>query len=798
MNTDSLLKASAEQSGVTIANQLVDQGSGLTVSEAEFIPFQHHDEWIGTKLEEKQRIKGLLGAMQSIHNDPRGIIKAIESLAAANRGRESWSFGNLKTLYYAWKDTQDWRVLRRNYRHQSALPPEFVRHLSAMVLREHRSRTQAIERVRAAWRAGEVVPGYGTWREWFARTFPTLEVPPHFAGDYPPSWSDRNLRNNMPSRAQHTLATKGLAAAQRHLPHLIRDTSKLRPLELVVFDDFKTDIRVCAYNPVLKKWEVVPCMGLLAMDVATRRVLHYGLIPRLTLPRRASRDDTAPLTEQEIENDEAMRKIAISRRDLQLVLKGIFQRYGVPSDYCMTLLVENAAAAITAELEAALEIYFHGQVRVCRTNMLEHRTLANGFTERGGKPWEKGWIESAFNLMHNIAGNLPGQTGSLEQENAPGDLAARIAYTLAALEGLTPEQAAQAKLPVLDVEQATAAYGAIFDRMDQRGEHSPHRMLGFDRIKVWRRGPGENFKPLSQLQLTAGEDPAQLEIVDRVQSPRERWACLMKQVQPFRKVPEFVIALLAFTPTKKIAVRNHKVTFTQGQFKGTFLDLEGQLAKLPEGTKVIGYYDEQAPTHLFVTNLEGAPLAVLERQPDKTDITNPAEVSQAQAIMARFFQGQVAGRVAELLAPDAAQAAADRQHNNALRASHGLDPINLPAPNEAASASRAITPAMPDQEANATEGRATLSRTLARDAFAPAGDQFAAAERTAAAIGRTIVTDADRRAARAEIERVQREAAKQLTSEEIAAATQREPASETNTPFSAEEIADIFRDDPKA
>lgn len=729
---------------------VIHSGSGLTTQEAEFIPFQHHEEWLGTPLDEKQRIKEMLGAMQSIKADERGVVQACTALAQLNCNRKGWSKHNLKTLYYGWRETEDWRLLRRNYRHESALPVEFTRYLCTMVLREHRSRKQAIERVRASWRAGEIIPGYGTWRQWFAASWPDRDVPAHFGGDYPDGWSTTNLRNQMPSRAQHTLATRGLAAAQRHLPHLIRDTSALRPLEMVVFDDFKTDIRVAAYNPVLRKWEIVPCAGLVAMDVATRLILSYGLVPRLTLPKRASRDDHRPLTPAEIEADEKMRKISVSRADLQRVLKEMFQRYGVPADYAMTLLVENAAAAITEGLESALEIYFHGQVRVCRTDMLEQRTPGNGFIERGGKPWEKGWIESAFNLMHNLAGNLPGQTGSLEMENAPGDLAARIAYSLAVLDGMSPEQAEAAKLPVLKVEDAMLGYGKIFELMDQRGEHAPHRMLGFDKLKVCRSGPGLPWQPLEQLTLTAGDDCSAIEVVERPQSPRERWAALKQQVKPFAKVPDFVIALLAFTPTKKIAFRNHRVTFVHGGEGFTFLDLEGKLKALSEGTKVIGYFDEASPSHLYLTNLAGTPLAVLPRQPSKTDITDPAAISAAQAVMARFFQGQVAGPVEELLADDRAAALADADHNDAERARLGLDPISSSV---RPSASRAHK--MPGDNAD-TGGKPAprrLSSTLARDEFDPGKDRFAAAAQTAGSIAAATLNEQGRIERAAEVRR---------------------------------------------
>jgi len=740
----SQLNCPSTGSGLAATEQ---SGSGLTAQEGEFIPFQHHEEWINTGTDEKQRIKELLLAMQLIKSDDRGVVRACEALALINRGRKGWSKHNLKTLYYAWVQTEDWRLLRRNYRHDSSLPADFTRRLCAMVLREHRSRKQAIERVRAAWRAGEIVPGYGTWRQWFADRYPDREIPKHFCGDYPEGWSDTNLRNQMPSRLQHAYATGGFFAAQRDLPHLIRDTSKLRPLELVVFDDFKTDIRVYAYNPVLKKWECVPCVGLIAIDVATRCIIGFGLLPRLTLPKRMNRaalDAARPLTDAEIAADEKTRSIAISRADLQLVLKGIFMRIGVPADYMMTLLVENAAAAVTDGLETALEIYFHGQVRVCRTAMLEHRTAANGFTERGGTPWQKGWVESAIRSMHDRAGNLPGQTGSLEQVNAPGDLVGRTVYTLAALDGMTPEQAAKMELPVLSVEQATEAYARIFGMMDQRGEFCPHRMQGFETIKVWRTGPGQEYQPISTLRITAGDDTSTLDIVDRQQSPRERWACLMGQVKPFVTVEPFVIALLAFTPKTKMKYRNGKLTFEHAGTGYTYLDLEGHLKDLSEGSKVIGYFDEQQPTHLYVTDLQGRPLGVLVRQNDKTDITDPAAIGAAQEVMRRFFYGQVANPVTELLADDRAKSLADAAHNDAERARLGLAPIPSSA---RPGASRAINGPAPagspngDNAASAAQPapRKTLTDTLARDAFAAPADRFAQAKDTAAAIAQATV-----------------------------------------------------------
>src|SRR4051812_42707798 len=127
------------------------------------------------------------------------------------------------------------------------------------------------------------------------------------------------------------------------------------------------------------------------MDVCTRRKLSLGMNPR-------------------IENDEG-RKESILRRELRYMLYCLLSEYGMPVDYPITILCENASAAIEHDFEMALGRLFSGRIRVTRTGLINQRTLENGFVQRGGKPWEKGWIESAFNAMANIAAVLPGQKG---------------------------------------------------------------------------------------------------------------------------------------------------------------------------------------------------------------------------------------------------------------------------------------------------------------------------------------------------------------------------------------------------
>ncbi|MDP2227162.1 MAG: hypothetical protein Q8J78_06765 [Moraxellaceae bacterium] len=668
--------------------------NALTVEAAQVIPLQHHEAFYSLSAKERERVSELLNVFTEIDRAGRGIVSGLNRVALANLDRHGWTFHNLRTLFYRWRDGKDWRVLARCYGNEKALPDAFIEWIRAMMDNEGRSSKQAMNRAREMFREGKAVPGYGTWREWFAATYPDRDLPKHFPGDYPRGWSQSNLYRYAPSKAQLVLARRGFGAAQALLEHVIRDTSTLRPLEFVAFDDFETDILARFYIPETREWKICRVAGVLAIDVATRRRLAIGLKPR-------------------IENDEG-RKIGIARRDVQFLIKNLFARWGVPKDYPMTLLVENAAAAITPDFEAALELNFHGQVRVSRTGMIEHRGLKNGFTERGGKPWEKGWIESAFNLMHNRAGNLPGQKGS-RYGLAPGNLAAKIAYTEGLLANISPEQASQLRLPFLSVDEAITAFEQVFDWMDQRTDH---KLLGFDKVTECRVREGDAWQPFEQLALMAPEQQMQVALRDRMQSPLERWAKLATTCD-FIKVPEFVVALLAFTP-KRVEVRNHKITFTQGGTGFTYLDVDGALKTLPEGTKLFAYFDEDQPGLLYVTDMQGRSLAALKHNAP-ANLKDPEAMSAAAAIVKEHFHGQVQGPYRARHAFDEVRLAADHAHNATQVALFRPEPAEQPK-------------------------RLTLSQTLAADTLTtPPEQRFAAAAETAAGIAAGATAQADER-----------------------------------------------------
>ncbi len=233
--------------------------------------------------------------------------------------------------------------------------------------------------------AGEVIPGYDKdWRGIWADEHPQIELPkqcPTHQMDFPSGWSYRNLMRYQPTKAQLALMKTGRKAAHAHQMPLLRDRSKLKPFQYIAIDDFWIDQEIIFMGA--SKPQVCRAIGVLALDVATGRDVAFFLKPRLT------REDGT--------------REGISRDEVRELLLMLFDIHGVPADYPVTLIVENSAASISPAVEEALRRATGGHVKIARTGIVDDTLLPHGFKERGGKPWEKGWIESFFRLIHTTA-----------------------------------------------------------------------------------------------------------------------------------------------------------------------------------------------------------------------------------------------------------------------------------------------------------------------------------------------------------------------------------------------------------
>jgi hypothetical protein len=602
--------------------------SAVSAALAAIVPLAHHEEF-HTQTTEKQRkrIVGLLQIFDEIANGQGGVTASAHRIAL-ERPSYGLSPSNMLRLYYLYKNTNDWRTLVPKWRSGSkGLPAEFVEFFRKRTEQNKRdtSARAVMGQIKDEWSQGESIPGFGTWREYHASTKPEKDVPARFPfGYYPRGWGQSNLYTKQSTKAQRKISRRGMAAAKKHLPHVIRDTSGLRFMELIVIDDFETDIHVQARNPATGRYEIVTCTGLYAMDVATRTKLALGLKPRFTATDDDGKDDKA----------KRKRRIAITRADVQFLLHSIFSVYHLPADWGCTILCENAAAAITDDVADMLEALFG--VQVARTGMLAEKVLANGFVPNGGKPWEKGWIESTFNIVGNHAGAFAGQKGAMYQLK-PDDFAARLLYAenLLATDGLAPEQIDQLKTGFWMFDDALTAYTRIFDFLERRTQHA---MQGFDEVCDYALSGEAGLLTLAEAQQLPREKITALMPIPRRQSPLERKAKLTEGMRR-AKLPEHALALLLLTP-KRCKLENLKITFTHLSEGFTFTEAGSPVLALPEGSELLGYFDPARPDRLFCCLLNGKYVGPIRRR-GAVDIRNCAAIAAERGEITKIITQHV-------------------------------------------------------------------------------------------------------------------------------------------------------------
>jgi len=704
---------------------------------APVIPLRDYDRWQRLSVAQKSRVARLLEIFAEMEVAPEGIVAASNRLALLN----GMSGSQLRTLRSNFKHA-GWTALAKIYRGPEKLPEEFVAFVKAEMLRNKKGTRAVIQDLRDAWAQGGRVPGYGDWREWYAVRYPERDIPERFPRVYPEGWSESNLYDKQPTRPQRAIARQGFAAAKRYLPHVVRDTARLRPLELITIDDFELDFLIRAFNPVRRQWEISRCAGLLAIDVATRRKLAVALVPRFRLTRR-ERDlaeaHIAAHAEIEGEADAAevrRTRIGITRRDVQSLLHAVFSTFGRPAEYGCTILCENASAAITADFEDALEALLG--VQVARTGLLAEKTLRNGFVQGGGRPWEKGWIESLFRTAFNRAGALPGQKGSSYQEK-PADAEAKVAYAMKLFESLPAAAVEKLQVPFLTIEEALEGLNAIFARIERRTDH---KMIGFEERFLYRLPDGSAEVDERSLALLPQDEVLRCKPIPYAESPVERWQRLMSATR-LEQIPESLLACLLLVP-KRCKLKDHRITFTlPGRGGFTFADSESPVMKLEDGMELLGYLDPHRQHTLFVTDLKGRYLGMVRRRGAPVDITNPEAIAEEAGEVMKLIRSCVTGEVRRLLAADDRALGEMDAHNVRIQEEAGIArPVRILAQKSLPAAATETTapghngqsPAASAAESSAGAKQplrpATLSQQLRR---APARDAFKAYEQALAA-----------------------------------------------------------------
>jgi hypothetical protein len=499
-------------------------------------------------------------------------VRATLLALVAELGR--WSYPSMERKFYAWQKAGKLALInhakcrgcglpgcfRSSKEHAPAIPEPLIEDLW------NRAGANTTRRgVSAAWRAilrdlatGIALPGIGpggrgTWTHLFQKLHPGRPLPrlcPWGEHNPPPGWSLTAFSRSTRPQIALALEQGGRLNVKKLVWSPTMSTAHLRALEYIVFDDKRLDVLVHVGSDLVEPW----C--LFAMDVATRMIVAYGV------RYRVRREDGT--------------KTSISQQDMAHLIAGLLNTWGAPTaDRPMNLLVENAAAAISAELESALTLATNGALTVHRTSMIEGNLWATGWGEKSGNPMGKPWLESAFALMDIEAGNLPGNTGS-KWWLKPIDHEEKKAYALDIIRkgaSLPLERYSQLQIPFLNQTTFSSSLKDLVDRMNSRTSHriqnSSHQV-----ITQWRYSDADpEWRDISDLATFPPEIATQLLKKSRTvsESPHTLFHRLYDP-QNFTTLPHELAAFLLFDTVKDV------------QYSG------GNILSFKRGTQTFRYY----------------------------------------------------------------------------------------------------------------------------------------------------------------------------------------------------------------
>ncbi len=613
------------------------------------IPLSDQHEFIALPLKERLRIRRMLDAFDAISKS-KSRVAACKAVATIVHVR-GFSWKSLYRKYCEYMELYDWRVCVRKYKGRFKPKPEEFRKFIGRLVSECQGRTDIGEAVRDRfihdfWFAGKEVPGYGTFSDFWADTqcgkpYPReLRDEPPFT---PTGWSRSRITDlirevSARNSALRAITAHGFHAGHDHWTHMLRDKSKLRPLQLVTADDVELDIQ-CLFK-IKNAYQVCTAQAVVALDVATGMIIGYGVRPIY-------------------KTDEGERRM-LTRADVNAVLLNMLQEYGLPANYQMHLLLENAAATLCKEDRDLLETMMPGCFVIENTRMAERKLLSKGFVEKRGMPYQKGWIESAFRPLHTRLAYLPGVTAP-RFDFRRDDHAAKVKYTLAVVndalkQGVNVEDL---RLPVLTIDEFYPIFEHLVKMYNARTRHN---LQGFDYVyetmledcSFARREDCANWPA----EMLAGR-----EFKRRLESPLERFAKLAAR-EDIRKVAMPVLYPL-MQKKHTVTVRNCRLIVQDEEFSQDKLYYHSPRIEQLHGQEVIAAFTPDYETAWLFRKDEGFICAV-PRQ-GRTDITTQTEILKRSGEVHRERM-RVASQAAELLEDRNNYYAEMRTHNEAILA----------------------------------------------------------------------------------------------------------------------------------
>ncbi len=578
---------------------------------------------------ERSRILDLLSAFKTIatYAGKRGDV--IQSLSVMHAGKRGFSAKTLARLFSDYiKSGYNWQVCVRNYRGGYEGQPEEFKNFLAKLTVECLGRTDTNSAVfdrlfLEYWRAGKEVPGYGTFKTYWDTNFPTTPYPrplrpeiPHI----PEGWSPRNISRIISEIAPRNGALRRRAAYGELKAHdaqlqVLRDRSHLKPLQLVTFDDVELDMQVLF--KVGKNYVPRTAQAIVGLDVASGLIVGWGVRPIL------EQKDLKYFKEEDEKG------LVLTRKEVNTVLLNIIKEHGLPANYPMRLLLENASATLLSADKDALNIMLPGRVIIEHTRLTEREFAKTGLIDKHGFPFQKGWLESIFKPLHIRLSHLPGAT-SMRFDSRHNTHKALVAEAVAIANTANANGINQDKMkfPLLTLQEFTPIFNTLVENFNAR---TNHKLQGFDRCYECYLPDGNFYRREELPAYLSSEQLSSLKFKQRLESPEERWLKLREQNE-FTSVD---LAMLYPLMHKKLSVkiRNHQIAITVKEFSEDKLYFNSDALRELEGKELLAFFTNDFEQAFLFTQDEGYVCTVARY--GRVDITDQNAIIRQSGIVHR-------------------------------------------------------------------------------------------------------------------------------------------------------------------
>lgn len=613
-------------------------------------------EFYGLTAKNQARVRKLTDIFAEMDAAPSYEAALAIGVEAAH-GERYASSKRIEALWLPWKRLRDWRVAidwRLEGRNaKNGKPDAFLEYLQYRVDENGRSVDMELKQIRAEWKNGNAIPGYGTWRQWFQKQHPGLTAPSHCPG-YPPGWSKVQLRRALDkSKFRRVAQTVGLTAAAAHRPRVYTTRKGLWIASHIMFDDLEHDFFI---NSLAEQQAGRP-LELFSHDLFAARKIRYGI-----------RVKTA-------KEDGTLNKL--TEKMMRMIFAATFFLDGY-SPRGTEVVAEHGTAAVRDWMEKLIFDLSGGLVTVARSGFSGAAAHAGQYEGiRRGNPNFKASLESSNNFAHNALARIPGQTGS-GLATRPEGLHAMLAHNQKLLAAAAHMPAATARCLAYDIlttEQLMDVLSYYYSYMECETDHdlegweeSGHIVQELELAGRWITQADLLALPPAQHDMAlALLGSGQLRTRPRKMSRREVWDT---DANSLVRIPPYgVCEILGEDLSEERSVADHMFEFEDAEvgpgihrYPAIVETIDGHMLELREGEKFQAFVNPFAPQHLFVRDAKGRYIGLADRslKPCRADYAG----TQRAKVSAFKTEAKLLRDLRERQIP-AAKARTDRAKHNA-------------------------------------------------------------------------------------------------------------------------------------